>query len=180
MVSVTLKKIRRHDDQGSSLILAMIFMVVCSLSVLGLSAAAANDLNNVAKFSGARTLHTAESSTMDKALYLDRYTPTTCPVPPKVQSTPVNLFIDNLSIDVWCTTVSTPSTNPSRQVTFYACPDSAIPANNSYSYCSDPAHANLTVVAQFNDYATTYTAPRSSLCTVNCGDAMTVTSWVFR
>jgi len=167
-----------RDNRGASLILAMVFMVVCSLGVLGLSASAANDLNNVAKFSSARVLHTAESSAMDLALYLDRYTPTKCPISPLVQGTPMSLSIDNVTIDVWCSTLSTPSKSPvSRQVTLYACPASA---NDSYAYCSDPTHVNLTVVAQFNDYATTYTAPRSSLCTANCGDAMTVNSWVFR
>ena len=170
--------LRRRDDRGASIILAMVFMVVCSLSVLGLSSSATNDLRNVAKFGGARTLHTAESSTMDLALYQVRYTPSTCPVSLASQTTPIQLTIDGLTIDVWCSTISTPLSTTSRQVNLYACADSSVAANNTAAICS--ALPDLTVKATFNDYPTTYTAPMSTECTFNCGDAMVVNSWIFR
>lgn len=159
---------RRHDDTGSSLILAMVFLVVGSLVVLSLANAATNDLHNAAAFAGVRTTHAAETSTADLALYDVRYTPATC-----TPNTPVNYVNAGVTYSAWCSTVSTPTSATSRVVTLSVCVASV--ASNACSL-----NPLLSVSATFDDYAPGLHPPVRTECSSNCGASMSVTDWKFR
>lgn len=163
--STEARRSSRFDQRGASLILAMIFLVVCAPLVVVLCSAAANDLRNVKVFASVQTLHSAESSAVNIALYDVRYTPNTC-----TMSAPVAFSPPGLSINVYCSTVSTPLLKSSRVVTLKACTSGA----------TWPCTPDLTAIVTFDDYAAGFPPPRVNECSSGCGEGMTITDWRFR
>ena len=163
-----------RGERGSSLILAMIFLVISSTAVLALSSAAANDLRDVRAFSSARTYHTALSSAMDVALYEVRYTPSTCTTSHAV---PYSSADNLLHLNVWCDTPAAtvnPLSTASRVVDLYACASTIL---NEATCALSP---DLTAVATFDDYAPGPQPPMTTPCTANCGSGMILSDWKFR
>ena len=114
-----------HDEKGSSLILALAFMVVTSLVVISLAGLATNDLNNTAKFTSAQSLQSAADSATNLAVNSLRYNfmPQTLNASPPqpcwtTGPTPSDVTLNGQSVSVWCSTAWTPLSPNTRLVTF--------------------------------------------------------------
>src|SRR5487761_2156834 len=177
-------------ERGSVLILALVYIIAVSMIVLALTNWATNDLNNTAEFATAQAMQNAASNTTDLAIHNIRYTPllganqTVGANPPsycwgagpisQLTTTYVSLNLSHtLIMNVWCTTVWTPSSAVSRTVTFYTCLSSVT---------SLACHDNpfLEAVVQYDDYPIgKAAAPIQGPCSVFCGQGMTVVSWTW-
>ncbi len=170
----------KHDDAGAVLVLALLFLAVVGAIVGSLATWATNDLNNTAKFTSARTLQYAANGATQVAVQNIRYTPllATTVLPPGgtgpgscwVGGAPIQ--IDGYSMDVWCSTVYTPTSASTRVVTFDTCLDGGTAAQ-----CI--ANPLLEAVVTFDDYPTGSSPPNTAACVVYCGTSMTVNSWVW-
>lgn len=184
--------LRGRGEAGSSLILALIFIVAVSLIVTGLANWALNDLHNTASFTSARTLQNAANGATQVAIQSIRYNPllstgqTLNASPPSYcwgNSAPSELPISNFnttSIDgasqiaVWCSTAWNPSSANTRVVTFSTCLMTA--GMDAATCASNPA---LQAVVTFDDYPPGGSAPNAGQCNTYCGTAMTVNDWVW-
>jgi len=81
--------------------------------------------------------------------------------------------IDGNQVAVWCSTVWNPLVAQTRTVTFYACPISVLAA------ACQGTNVLLTAKVIYDDYppAPAKSAPIQDLCTVYCGQGMTIVSW---
>jgi hypothetical protein len=168
-----------HDEAGAVLVLALLFIFVVGVVIGSIANWATNDLNNTAKFTSARTVQYAVSSTVQTAIESIRYTPLfasqlqTTPSSPSFcwgSSSPSQLQIDGVTVTVWCHTVYTAGSANTRQVTFSACTT----ANESAASCA--ANPTLQAVVTFDDYPTGYSPPSTAECVVYCGTGMTENS----
>lgn len=176
----------RSSEEGAILILALAYLVLISIVVAALTTWVSNDLNNSSKFSSANSITAAASGMTDLAIQYVRYNPlisndqAVAPATSQLVAcwggTSLKLIpvIDGEQVAVWCTTSWTPLVATTRTVTFYACPIS-ITANN----CAAPDNALLTAIVVYDDYppAPARSAPIQDLCTVFCGEGMTIQSW---
>ena len=128
------------------------------------------------KFTSARTLQYAANGATQVAVQNIRYTPllaTTSPGPGSCWVGGAPIQIDGYSMDVWCSTVYTPtSASRTRVVTFDTCLDGGTAAQ-----CT--ANPLLEAVVTFDDYPTGSSPPNTAACVVYCGTSMTVNSWVW-
>ena len=164
--------------------LALAYLVVISLVVAMLSTWVSNDLNNSTKFSSSNALTVAASGMTDMAIQYVRYNPiisNSQAVAPAVSplvacwgGTNISEIpaIDGDQVAVWCTTEWNPLVAQTRTVTFYACPISVLAGA-----CENSAF--LTAIVIYDDYppAPARSAPIQDLCTVFCGQGMTIQSW---
>jgi len=173
------------DEAGAVIVLALMFLVVVGLIVGSLATWATNDLKNTAKFTSARTLQYAANGATQVAIQNIRYTPQLAStVPPNSTTWPggtgpgpcwaggAPVQIDNQSMDVFCTTVYTPTSASTRVVTFDTCLD-----GGTASQCI--ANPLLEAVVTYDDYPTGSNPQNTAECVVYCGTSMTVNSWVW-
>lgn len=170
---------RQRGENGSSLVLALVFMIVTSLVVLSLANLAKNDLNNTAKFKSAQSLQSTANSATELAVNSIRYNfmPQTLNASPPqpcwtASPTPSEVTLNGQSISVWCSTQWTPLSDNTRVVTIVACDSSASAA----ACASTPV---LQAVVTFDDYPSPRGAASTAQCTSTCGVGMTVDSWAF-
>jgi hypothetical protein len=169
------------------LILALIYIVVISLVVAALTSWATNDINNSSKFQSADSLGIAASGMTEVAIQYVRYNPlistsqqegTASPLVACWGSDSISQIpsIDGSQIAVWCSTVWNPLLQATRVVTFYACPISVSAAS-----CAQSGNTLLTATVNFDDYPPppAVSAPIQVLCTVWCGEGMTIVNWVW-
>jgi hypothetical protein len=177
-----------RDEAGAILIFALIFLVAVGGVVGSLASWATNDLNNTSAFTNSRTLQYAVSGAVDTAMQNIRYTPLLSstqnanpPVPCWGSASSSSVTINGSNVDVWCSTVWTPSSPNTRVVTFSACPVTAAQAGQSASTLatSCAANPNLEAVVTFGDYPSGTSAPNTAECVVYCGTSMTVNSWIW-
>jgi hypothetical protein len=178
------RKDEAHDEVGAVLILALVFLVAVSGMVLALASSTANDLLNAVHFNSSRTVDNAASNAIDVAVQSIRYTPllesggiaqTLNASPPSYcwgSGPPSGLS----NINVWCSTVWTPSSATSRVVTFSACPTS-VTADAGAAACA--LHPLLQEVVTLDDYPAGVSAPNSGQCSVFCGTGITIDSLVW-
>ncbi|HEY5110696.1 MAG TPA: IPT/TIG domain-containing protein [Acidimicrobiales bacterium] len=173
------------DENGSVLVLALLFLVAISLILAALASWVTNDLNNSSKFSSARSLQFAANSATELAIQSIRYTPllsagqtlnASPPTPcwgsgPPSQLTGSN-SIDGVGIEVWCSTVWAPSSASTRVVTFSACLSGVLA-----STCA--INPTLAAVVAFDDYPPGVSTPNPGVCAVYCGTGLTVESWLW-
>jgi hypothetical protein len=173
-------KLRRRacDESGASLILALVFILVTSVTVLSLSTLASNGLINVAQFRTPQLARSALDSAMTTAIDEERYTVTPASI------TSAALCASNVAIpesnetytfQIWCSTSEDEGSNTAtRSVTFTACP-----STSTQTICSSAASL-LVASVNFDDYPY-HGAPiliSPNYCTTYCGIAETITSWV--
>src|SRR5580692_1158272 len=124
---------RRASERGSSLILALVYIVSVSLIVGALADWAMNDLNNTTHFQNASSLDNAVSGATEIAIQSMRYYPqypatatnyANCWAPP-TGSYASDTTINSDLVGVWCTTVENLKSPNTRVVTFIACPETA-------------------------------------------------------
>lgn len=164
---------RGHDEAGAVLVLALIFMVTCSLLVIGLLSWSGNNLSSVAAFVQSRTTNYAATSAMETAIQNVRYSTTACP------STGLNIPVPNpsaaydLTMTIFCspTTETELPSAASRVINFTECVSTAV-SNNA---CTTPY---LKVTVDYDDYVAGMIA-NGTLCTSTCGENVTVISWVY-
>ena len=124
----------------------------------------------------------------DLAIQYIRYNPlisdsTTVQVPTPFQAcwggTSVTAIqaIDGDQVAVWCSTVWNPLVAQTRTVTFDACPITV--SKNSCTAGGSPGNWLLTATVVYDDYppAPAKSAPIQTLCTVYCGEGMTIQNW---
>lgn len=169
----------KSNETGSSLILALVFLVVSSLIVLSLANLATNDLNNASNFKLAQSRQSTANSAVELALEKIRYnfmSQTLNASPPascwNSDSTPSQVTLNGQSIDVWCSTKWNPLSSQTREVTFDAC-------DSSVSALTCASHPLLYAVVTFDDYPAPTSAISTAQCSSTCGVSMDVNSWVF-
>ena len=131
---------KRHhrSERGSSLILALVYIVSVSLIVGALADWAMNDLNNTTHFQNASSLDNAVSGATEIAIQSMRYYPqysttaspwvANCWTPSGTLASDV--LINNDLVGVWCDTQEHLQSPNTRVVTFYACPVTAAAVAN--------------------------------------------------
>lgn len=168
-----------ESERGSSLILAMVFLVVTSLVVTGLADWVKNDLNNTVKFTSAESLQSTANSAAELAIQSVRYNFTAATLnasPPQPcwtpSATPSEITLNGQSVSAWCTTRWDPLSTSTRVVTVMACQ-----SGTTASQCA--ANPVLYAVVTFDDYPSPKGAVTSAQCTSTCGLGMTINDWVF-
>jgi hypothetical protein len=172
-----------RGDEGSVLVVAFIYLVAVSVTVLGLSNWVANDLSNVKGFTNSRELQQASQSTVEFAIQNIRYTPLISTNQTWGQFNycwgsggTSSLTIDGYSVSAYCSTVWNPTSATTRTVTIDACL-----ATITAAACQAPNGPYLQAVVVFDDYPPGGAAPVNGSCVLWswCGEGMTVTSWVW-
>ncbi len=166
---------KERDEAGAVLVLALLFLAVVGAIVGSLATWATNDLNNTSHFTSARTLQYAVNGAAEVAIQNIRYTPllaSTAPGPAACWSGGSSVPVDGQTIDVWCSTVYTPTSPNTRVVTLVAC----LHGGSASACTSNPL---LQAVVTFDDYPTGTNPPNPAACVVYCGTSMTVNSWVW-
>lgn len=162
----------RHSDQGSSLILALVFLIVGSLVVATLAGSTISNLHNTAAFSSSEATLYSANGAAERAIGSVRYTYLTGSVTePCPGADPVT--INGISMSVFCS--QTTNVGFSRRVSL------SVYADPSGSVLGFPpsSQALLTAVVGFVDDTQSVPGPYS--CTTppssNCGVEMFIQSW---
>ncbi len=177
------------DEAGATLILALIFIVICSLLLLSLVTFTGNDLLNTGNLRNERTLEfsaaSATNASIEATRYTDNaYTSTTnqdC-MPNGVTSMTIlpsmAAAVPDDVVTVVCGNGTTSSLSSQyRTVNLYACQGAVTAASCSTSGSSKPI---LTAQVQYDDYSSSgYDNFECSSTTIaTCGTGMTIESWV--
>ena len=170
-----------QSESGSSLILALVYIVAMSLIVGALASWAMNDLNNTANFKNTSSRDYAATSATEVAIQSIRKTPLYsvtsspqlgyCWTPPS--GTVSQLTINGYTMAVWCTTVQNfADRTATRVVTFYTCLSSVTAVN---------CQASPVLVAQvaYGDYPPNAGPAETQTCTVWCGQSAVTRQWTW-
>ena len=193
------RKGRRTDDRGSSLILALVYIVSVSLIVGALADWAMNDLSNTAHFQNASSIDNAVSGATEIAIQSMRYYPqisttlspmvSNCWTPPSGSYASDVTFSadDNTTVAVWCTTLENLQSPNTRKVTFWACPVTASQvsqanAGATMGLCDagELSGTMLKAVVTFDDYPSGGGGLLQTTCAGGpgiCGFAATTNQW---
>lgn len=171
-----------HDEQGSVLIFALVYLVATGVTMFALMGWISNDLSATSRFSTTRELQLGATSTAELAIQNMRYTPllasTTASTSYCWGSGPTSGLqnIDGNSFDAWCSTVWNPTSAQTRVVTISVCTTSVSKAN-----CAAPSTPYLQVTVTFDDYPPSGAAAVQGPCTDWgwCGEGMTIDSWTW-
>jgi hypothetical protein len=171
----------RRGEDGATLILALIFVIVSSLILLSLVTLTGNDLLNSGNLRDARAVTYAADGATDAAILATRYsdsyyTQTAAPFGNCMPGAPASIPIDSLSMIVVCGNSTNSSlSSATRTVNFYTC------VNVAVTSCSRSL-AVLTAQVQYNDFSSTgfNTYECSATQTGTCGTGMTIASWVVK
>jgi Tfp pilus assembly protein PilX len=192
-----LRKPKARGDEGASLILALIFIIVVSAMTTALTSWVTSDLKNTSKFTSAQSIESAANSATEAALQSVRFQfqgatiNATPPAPCWTSPSPAGKFtiqeqnITQVSLSVFCSTMYKPSSTQTRTVTISTC----IYSTSVAAAATCAASPLLQAVVVFNDFpsvgaseciaivpTTTTTAPPDQ---VSCGTGMSIVSWAF-
>lgn len=185
---VTANNFSPRDESGSSLILALVFLIVVSLIAISLASWAGSGLINVVNFKSARSAQVAANAATETAIQNVRYNflaaqtlnPPSSPQPCWTASPTLSqVTVSSQTIAVWCSTVWSPVSHKTRTVTISACSSSV--TTGDACLATPPL---LTVVVIFDDYPSVFGGSNcapvlTSSGTSTCGTGVTVKSWVF-
>lgn len=175
---------RTGNESGSVLVLALLYLVAISLILGALASWVTNDLNNSSRFASARSLQFAANSATELAIQNIRYAPllsagqTLNASPPGYcwgSGAPSQLAgnsVNGIGVEVWCSTVWSPSSANTRVVTFSACLSGV-----SATTCA--INPKLEAVVAFDDYPPGVSTPNSGVCATYCGSGLTIESWLW-
>lgn len=176
--------VTRRTERGAVLILALVYLLAVSITVIALAGFSMTNLHTTTRFSAARELQDAARSTTELAMQTIRYTPllstsqTLNASPPSVcwgsGATSGVHNIDGYSMNVWCSTTWNPTSAATRVVTFSTCVSTLAAAQ-----CA--ATPYLKVVVTYDDYPPGGAEAVTGPCTDWnwCGQGMTVDSWTW-
>lgn len=181
----------RRDESGATLILALVFVLIASFSVLGLVTLTGNDLTSTGNFRSERALEYAADGAADAALAATRATdnygaPTQASsvCMPAAPAGGITINGDAMTVTCYGTNSLTPAnctgsrltlgTCQYRTVTLYACLES-----QAASCTPGSTAVLLTGQVQFTDYSSTdQDTCQTSASDTTCGSEMSVLSWV--
>ena len=187
---------RIPDEKGTTLLLALVFLLVVSLIVVSMVDLAGNNLSATVKFKSAHAAETSANSAAEVAVNYSRhhFLKGTLSVSPQAcwTGTPSQLSLAETigassittSVDVWCSTILAPlSTSSTRVMTVSVCLHSL-----SLTNVQCAAGPLLQAVVSFDDYPNVFgpdtcnaTSDGVQIASPNtCGTAMTINEWVFR
>ena len=154
------KRNRLQDEKGTTLLLALVFLLVISLIVVSMVGLAGNNLHATVQFKSAHAAETSANSAAEVAVNYSRYhfVQGTKSVAPQVcwTVTPSKLSLAETigassfttSVDVWCSTTLAPlSTSSTRVITVSVCLSSL-----SLTNVQCAARPLLQAVVSFDDY----------------------------
>jgi hypothetical protein len=169
-------------DEGSVMILALVYLTAVSISVLALAGWSSTSVRTTVAYSSVRQLQSAARSTTELAMQNIRYSPqlnSTQNASPPVACWGNNASsgltsIDGYSMNVWCSTVWSPTSGSTRVVTFSTCQSTV-----SAAACATSPY--LQAVVTYDDYPPGGAAAVDGPCTDWnwCGQGMTVDSWIW-
>ncbi len=170
----------RRPDEGSVLILALVYLCAVGVAILSLTGWVAGSLRVSTGFSSVREEQLAASSTAEFALQSMRYTPllstTQNASPPSYcwGSGTSTLTLDGYSMTAWCSTVWNATSAATRIVTVSVCPSTA-------TATSCAAAPYLKVLVTYDDYPPGGAAPVQGPCTDWgwCGQGQTIDNWIW-
>ncbi len=179
-----------RGDDGATLILALIFLVVVSLVVIGIERWTGNNLANTSKFVSAQSLQSEANSANDLAIQFVRYTymstsmdgqdPSPCwnttsnspsQYPPSSETFPGPSVVP---VDAWCMTRQYPA-NSKRVVTVSTCP------NTVTTGAACESRPLLQTIVSITD-TLSGCAPlplNASVTDTTCGSTMKILDWQF-
>jgi hypothetical protein len=165
---------REKDEDGATLILALVFLVTVGMIASALLGWLENGLLNTSNFKTARSAVYAAGGATDVAIWNSRYSFTSGTTACAGTSPSINL--NGVYIEDWCSTTSTAS---SRIVTISACKLTQTQAGTGLSTaCANPI---LQAKVTYNDYNdSNVDACISATVEGSCGTAMTLDSWVVK
>ena len=174
------------NEDGASLILALVFLVVVSLIVISMATWTSNDLRNSIKFTRAQSTVATANSATEVAVQSVRYDfePATLNASPPAAclASPFPTLNDQ-TVSVWCSTQWNQTSASTRRVTFSTCLSTVSAAD-----CA--VHPLLQAIVTYDDFptsgnysscgpvstSTTTTAPMTGS---SCGTGMKINTWVF-
>ncbi len=192
------------DNQGESgaiLILALVYIIVVSVTVLALASWATNDLSNTTHFNSYSGLQNAASSLTNTAIQSVRHypIPTTMPTQDVATgqapcwgsgATYSELSVNSGSsgnpvtytVGVWCSTLENLSSSSTRIVTFSTCQLTSRLLGQSNPAAACAARPLLQAVVSFDDYPPQGSSKLTSQCNLigggtSCGQGMTLENW---
>jgi len=187
---------RHTSERGSSLILALVYIVAISLIVGALADWAMNDLTNTTHFQNASSLDNAVSGATEVAIQSVRYYPyysaaTTSPLfgncwnPTSTAASDVT--INNSLVAVWCSTQENLKSPSTRIVTFIACPvTAAFPVDTTAHAATAEGNCaikpRLQAVVTIDDYPSGGGGLLTQTCAGGqgvCGFAATTNQWTW-
>jgi hypothetical protein len=173
--------VRRQNERGAILILAMAYIIVVSVVVGALATWASGDLNSTGKFVNVRNTDYAASAAVEVAINNIRYTPLVGSGTGITQTLgevydcwgttgTSSLTTDGYDIDTWCSTLMNLGSDNTRVVTISACLSTVASA----TCVSSPL---LQAIVVFDDYPSGGSQPLTGPCTKYCGEGATLESW---
>jgi hypothetical protein len=189
---------RGKDERGSSLILALVYIIAISLIVGALADWAMNDLTNTTHFQNASSLDNAVSGATEVAIQSVRYYPYlvtsganenvsgdfgNCwnPTSTSASDVPINSYL----VAVWCSTKENLQSPNTRIVTFVACPVTTTSVNaTNEPQTKGTCALSPTLEAQvtFDDYPSGGGGLLTQTCSGGqgvCGFAATTNQWTW-
>ncbi len=168
-----------RGDNGSSLILALVFLVVVGLLVISMAGLTAAALRSTVSFAVAQNDTTAADGAATVAIQAERtiFDPTTlnAPIPvPCTASVPVE---SGVAMATWCSTQWSPASLSTRVLTVSTC-------LTSFSAQSCGAHPFLQSIVSYDDFpssgASSDCTPGTTAATTStCGSQIQLLSWAF-
>lgn len=182
------------DERGSSLILALVFILVVSATLLSLASWVTNDLNNSTSFNTARASHYAATSVTNVAVNSIRYATLLpngqaqgVPTPlgrcwaPLGNLTFSQLTTDGVTVAAWCQTTENLVNAKTRVVDVYSCVSTLTPASTTSQIAAAASQCQqspyLAVQVTFDDYPPGGASPLTTQCSTWCGQGITLDKW---
>jgi hypothetical protein len=170
---------RRRNDAGTSLVLALLYVVAISLIVVALASWVTSDLTNTTKFNNAAQYDSALRSVAQLGIQNIRYNPLmsqTSPGPGEcwapASGSQSSQTINGYSVAVYCRTAQNLASSQTRIVTLDACPSNKL----------GPAcilTPSLTAKVAFDDYLPGNSNLLTSTCVSTCGEGATIVQWTW-
>jgi hypothetical protein len=191
-----------RDEQGSILILAMIFLVVIGMTIASLANWTMNDLDNTNSFVNARATTYSATSVANVAVQSMRYKPCDgvvcgantppstalgeCWVPAAGGPAGVSqLTTDGVTIAIWCSTAENLNSAATRVVDLYACVSTLTSASSpstisaAETACGPTGRSRLHVQVTFDDYPQGGGSLLTVQCSTLCGGSTILDTWTW-
>jgi hypothetical protein len=184
---------RADSESGAIIVLALVYILIVSLTVGALITWVMNDLTNTTNFQHSSSLRYAATSATDAAIQSIRYDPIPTTTPTQGTATPVSycwspftvvngsdvseLSLDGYTVGVWCSTTEYLASSDTRDVMLYAC---QVDQESTGAACkSDPF---LTAEVAVDDYPAGGGPTFTEQCNQagdSCGAGTTLENWVW-
>ena len=185
---------KQRDDAGAIIVLALVYILIVSLTVGALITWVMNDLTNTTNFQHSSSLRYAATSAADAAIQSIRYNPIPSTTPTQGVATPVSycwspytvingstdvseLSVDGYTIGVWCSTTEYLASSDTRDVMLYAC---QVGLETTGAACKSEPYLSAEVAV--DDYPAGGGPTFTEQCNQagdSCGAGTTLENWVW-